>query len=139
MSRYIKWEDVVGRYPDVAKINAADGVGSYWLNYAESEIDAALAKQYTVPFSTAPDMVKDLCIDLTYYKLTYRQKNAEALISYVNSRIGALQDGNMQLVDVAGTLLSSEALPWNSTMDHPSSFGIDDPVEWNVSSEGYPT
>ena len=111
MGRYISWNDVVGRYPTAAQIKAAAGaenMGSYWLVHAEDEIDSRVACRYTVPFSPAPFLIQDLCIDLTYYKCTIRQKESESLWAYIKDRIDGIVDGTILLV-ASGSLLSTRA------------------------------
>jgi hypothetical protein len=134
MGRYIDWEEIAGRYPDVARIAGATGTGSYWLGYAESEVDARLAVRFTTPFSPAPDVVRDLCIDLTYYKMTMRQKNSEVIREDIEARFEALVNGTMALPTsytvVADTLMWSE----ESQSGYHTAFGPDDPLNWIPSS-----
>lgn len=131
MGRYIDWSVVVGRYPDAAKIAGATDMGSYWLNYAESEIDARLATMYTVPFSPVPDMVKDLCVDLTYYKMSLRQESSKPILDYIEKRIDGILKGTIALVNSGGAVLSSTEEVAYSTQ-YGSVFGVDDPINWQV-------
>lgn len=131
---YATWDMVAGRYPDAAKIYGADGVGSYWLDHAAAEIDARLALRYTVPFTPTPLLIQDLCVDLTYWKMTMRQKSSEALGAYIENRLDALATGSMSLVMSGAVLPSIADMPYSNTEQFGSSFGVDDPLNWSVDS-----
>lgn len=133
MGRYINWDDVTGRYIDAAK-KAGDGaMGSYWLTGAEDEIDGYLAAKYTVPFSPAPGVVKELCIDLTYYKMTMQQPEAEPIWNYIDYRIKAIINGTIVLT-TSGTALPQGTSAWSEGEGHHTSFGPDSPLDWHISS-----
>jgi phage gp36-like protein len=134
MGRYIEWADVTGRYIDTAKYTGGEGgVGSYWLALAESEIDAFVAPKYTVPFSPCPLPIKDLCIDLTYYKMSMRQESAKPLWEYIDYRLKAILNGTMTLTTSGSALAQGTA--WSENSGYASSFGPDDPLNWRVSSD----
>jgi len=136
MSRYITWEKVVGRYQDAAKIADASAMGSYWLHHAEDEIDAMLSPRYSVPFTgTISHVVQDLCIDLAYYKMTWRQESADKLYKYIEKRVDKLINGTMVLTDSSGSQLASNGdVPWSTTQDYSATFGVDNVLNWAVSS-----
>lgn len=134
MGRYIDWPHVTGRYGNITGSTLGAGnVGSYWLTQAEAEVDGRLAPRYTVPFTgTIPELVKDLCIDLTYYKMTIRQKESEALGKYLDKRFADIIAGTIVIpeADTTGAASSgNEAWVANS---YYSRFGNDDPVNWQV-------
>lgn len=133
MGRYIDWSDVTGRYPDVAKLVGAEAIGSYWLNYAESEVDARLGTRYTVPFSSAPEMVKDLAVDITYYRLTWRQKGSEVLKKLIDERVAGLISGTIYLPSSAAT---DKSVAWSEQdkTGYHTAFGPDNEIYWRVSS-----
>jgi len=133
MGRYIVWEDVVNRYPDAAKLGGAETVNSSWICGAEAELDARLSARYTTPLTTspAPDLVRDLCVDLTYYKANIRSKGVKALGEYIDSRFTMLINGTMALpVDVTVTTVSEAG------GSYASAFGRDDPIHWRPSADG---
>jgi len=134
MSRYIDWEDVVGRYPDAAKIGGADTVNSSFIVGAEAEVDARLAGRYTVPFSSTPPLVKDLCIDLVYCKMTSRQDSSDKLYQRYLDLIKEVMSGTVVLVSDTGTAVTNvrTALAF-STNSYRSAFGPDDAEEWSPS------
>lgn len=133
MGRYILWEDVVNRYPDAAKLGGAETVNSSWICGAEAEVDARLAVRYTTPITTspAPDLVRDLCVDLTYYKANIRSKGAKALGEYLESRFAMLVNGTMALPTGVTATTVSEA-----GGSYDSAFGRDDPEYWQPSCDG---
>jgi len=137
MSRYIQWVDVVGRYPAAAQIAGNTNVGSYWLPGAESEVDARLAGRYAVPFSTAPALVQDLCIDLTYCKMTAGQASSTEIYERYLERVTEIVAGTMLLTGADGTIIpsrsvSNPSLAWSSN-SYRSSFGPDAPENWSPS------
>ncbi len=133
MGRYIDWSHVVGRYKDAATLAEASNTGSYWLNMAEYEIDGALGARYTVPFSPAPLQVQDLCIDLTYFKMTVGKATKKDLKKYIDERIAGLIDGTIVLVTSAGNIQGDPNAAWSENSYH-TSFGPDDPVNFRVDS-----
>lgn len=134
MGRYINWDDVSGRYPDVARVSGAETISSYWLSYAEAEVDARLAVRYTTPFTpTAPDIVKDLAIDVTYYKMTLRQKGSELIKASIDDRYAALINGTMAVptsYDTATSIAWSE----QAQTGYHTAFGPDSELNWTPSS-----
>lgn len=133
MGRYIHWPDVVGRYPAAAKIVGAEGVGSYFMLHAEAEIDGRLAVRYTTPFANtpAPLLVQDLCIDLTYYKLTQQQEKAKELWTYIKDRLDSLIAGTIVLPGEFPALgLPAVRGAWLQGSSYHSAFGPDDPLNW---------
>ena len=136
MGRYINWDAVAGRYKDAATIVGAEGIGSYYLSAAEAEVDGRLAPIYAVPFATPiPEVVQDLAVDLTYYKMTLTRKGSELLKGYIDARFKDIISGTLTLVS-SGVLLTPQAprMAWGTHQDYHSQFGADDPVNWRVSS-----
>jgi len=132
MGRYVKWDDVADSYPDWAKSASANSAGNLWIPRAEDEVDARLAPRYSVPFTPVPGVVRDLCIDLAYYKLVFATDKGKELKESLKERFEALLDGSMVLT-VSGSPLASET-PWSTHQDYPTQFGVDDPVNWLPSS-----
>ena len=110
MTRYIDWEDVVDKYADVARVGGASETREPYMDAAEDEIDGWLSPRYTVPFTPCPGIVKDLCVDIAYYKMTIRQKGADVVWTYIEKRLKAILDGTLTLV-VSGTPLEITGQP----------------------------
>jgi phage gp36-like protein len=132
MGRYITWADVSNKYGDFAKGGGALESGSYWIPQAEAEVDGRLAVKYSVPFSPAPDIVKDLSIDLAYCKATLRQEGTKVK-EYVDQRFKDIIAGTLVLTTSAGVVQTSGGTAWASNSYH-SSFGLDNEVNWRVDS-----
>lgn len=134
MGRYIDWADVTGRYQAFPKAFDASAAESWLIPHAESEVDGRLAVKYTVPFSPAPYLVKDLSIDLAYYKVIFGSERAADLKTYIDDRFKAILDGSLVLTTSAGTVGQTGAYAWASNSYH-TSFGPDSEVNWKVDCE----
>ena len=142
MGRYIEWDDVAARYRNVAKEFDSPTAYAGFIYGAEAEVDARLADKYTVPFSATslgiPDLVRDLSVDLTYYRMAWRTDEADKILKRIESIFDSLNKGSLKLVTSAGaypTIDDSDAVAWSSSQNHHSSFGPDDSVNWAVSSQ----
>lgn len=141
MGRYIEWDDVTARYRNVAKEFDSPSAFAGFIDGAEAEVDARLADKYAVPFSASslgvPALVRDLAVDLTYYRMAWRSDEAEKILSRLQSIFDAVNNGSMKLVTSSGvypTTDDSDAVAWASSQGYHSSFGPDDPVNWSPSS-----
>lgn len=132
MGRYINWADITNRYPDATKIGGAADVSSAWIFGAEADLDSRLGSKFTVPFSPVPDVIKDLCIDLAYYRMVMRQKGSEPIGKLVDTRIAGMLNGTIVVAGAPET--SGSALAYVSNSYH-SAFGPDSEVNWQVSTE----
>jgi len=133
VGRYINWDDVANSYPDWPKAVSANTVGNLWIPRAEDEVDARLAPKYTVPFTPVPGLVRDLCIDLAYFKLVFASEKGEKLGKILDARFKAILDGKMILTNSAGALGTPERA-WSTHQDYPTHFGVDPDINWTVSS-----
>jgi hypothetical protein len=134
MSRYIEWDDVGNSYPDWAKAVSANTVGNLWIPRAEDEVDARLAPKYNVPFTPCPGIVRDLCIDLAYFKLVFASDKGKALGEILEKRFEALLDGSMLITTSAGRVDTGERA-WSTHQSYPTHFGVDPDINWEVSSQ----
>lgn len=131
MGRYINWADVTAKYVDFAKGPDASLAGEHHVPQAEAEVDGRLAPKYSVPFTPAPYLIKDLCVDLAYYKATIRQEGSEKIKKYIDDRFKAIIDGTLVLTTSAGPVSVAGGLAWASNSYH-SSFGMDSEINWHV-------
>jgi phage gp36-like protein len=117
-------------------MSGAEAVASYWLGYAEAEVDARLAVKYTVPFSPAPPLVKDLAIDLTYFRMTIRQKGSELIKEFIDERFAGLIGGTITLTDSSGAAMGGISTAWSEQdkSGYHTTFGPDSELNWTVSS-----
>lgn len=133
MGRYIDWGEVTGRYKDAVGLGDSTGMGSYWLTHAEAEVDGRVAPRYTVPFSPAPMQIKDLCIDLTYWKMTVGKANKKELKAYIDERFNGILAGTILLTNSLGPLQGQANDAWFENSYH-TSFGPDSPLNFRVDS-----
>lgn len=128
MGRYIDWNNITQRYPDITKIGGAAEVGSSYIYDAEAEVDARLAVRYPVPFSPVPDMIRGLTVDLAYYKATWQQEVAAILKTSLDERFAGLINGTITLT-VSGSAIAGSDRAWTDR-NFSTVFGPDDPLNW---------
>jgi hypothetical protein len=141
MSRYINWQDVANRYPKVAdKVGAGSAEAEGYIQGAEGEVDAALVDKYGAPFipgsSNVPYLVRDICVDLAYWKAMGWQNEKLGPIqkAYIDARLKQFMDGTILLTDVNGTIYQGPPFAAATSDGTRSSFGVDAPENWTVSS-----
>lgn len=141
MTRYIDWADVAGRYPaEIAKMaGGSEELKNSYIVGAEDLVDGYAAALYATPFSSGsiPGLIKDCCIDAAYLKAVIRQdpKSTQALRDSLKERLEGIRDGEIKLT-VNGTLViqSGPTDAFGTHADFGSSFGVDEPEFWSVSS-----
>lgn len=132
---YATWQDLAARYKKFAEDYDSSEAQIGFMNGADADIDARLSLRYVVPFNPVPSAIKDIAIDLAYWKMTIGQESAKELKKYIDQRLDSLSAGSTSLV-VSGTLLGTlENLPWSDTMNRRTQFGVDAPENWNVSAD----
>lgn len=131
---YINWADLVARYKKVAEDYDEDESVKGFIEGAEGEIDARLAVRYTVPFNPVPAIIKDLAIDMAYYRMYWKSDGEGQLRDFIERRIGALVTGSATIV-VSGTNLSPDVSAWSDRSGVRSVFGPDDPTNYSVSED----
>ncbi len=135
MSRYVSWQELAARYKKAAEVADTEEAQSGFIEGAEADVDARLAVRYTVPFSPVPPAIKDIVIDLAWYKMNIEQASSKPIYEYINRRLDALVAGSASLVGSSGILESSDALPWSDMQERRTMFGVDDPVDYSVSAQ----
>lgn len=136
-NRYATWEQLVRRYPAAAKASSDQDMSDAYIAPAEAEVDSRLASRYTVPFTTVPDLVRSLTIDVAYYKLTIRSDESKRLGEYLYGKdgdggiFGAIRDGKV-VVDASATPTPNAA--WVDKEYH-SRFGPDNPEDWQPDTD----
>lgn len=144
--RYTCWADIVARYPKAATIGAAnpgEANERAFILPSEGTIDASLALRYMTPVANtptlAPDAVRDIAIDLSYWKmawLTMDEKQERVLRESIDLRLAALSTGSMTLVGSGGIVIppNGSSVVWGTHQSYPNVTGIDDVANWDVSS-----
>lgn len=134
MGRYTDWSNVTGRYGSAATKGDSNDLGNYYVQGAEAELDAALAKRYTLPFTPTPPLLTDLATDMAYYRMIWMDKERGPLLKeFIDSRLKGLIDGTLILTNSAGTTLGGTDTAWSENTYH-TSFGPDSAVNWSVDS-----
>jgi phage gp36-like protein len=138
MGRYIEWDDVVNRYPELDTVSGADEMGPTHIDHAESFIDSILSSHFTPPFSSNNMTVKDLSIDNVYYRAgKFKLDNAAQVWSDTLVFIEMLKNGQASMISDSGELLGIRATGaiYSNTQSYHSSFGMDDPICWAIDSD----
>lgn len=118
--------------------------------YAESIINAYVAWRYNVPFTTAPALIKTICIDIAaYYVLrTLFTRDGvnrndyldDFLLKHLDTskKTGTLYDiynGDITVVDASGNEPAANTnMIESSTEDYIPTFDVDSDLEWAVDS-----
>lgn len=135
MSSYCTWQELAARYKKIAEDYDTAEAQTGFITGASDDIDARLSVRYSTPFNPIPGAIKDIAIDLAYWKMIVGQEQAKPLKEYIDQRLNALVCGSASLV-VSGTVLATtDALPWSDTMTRRTEFGIGDPTDFSVSAD----
>ncbi len=122
---YVDYEDVIARYSVLKTWGKSESeVTSDLIYYAEMELNGRLASHFSVPFSDSHPTVKDLTIDLCYYKalIIKDPEKAEKIHDAIIGRIDAIKEGKEYIYTGSGTVIPSGAGQeiWSPGMDfHP--------------------
>lgn len=139
MGRYIEWDDVVDRYPELNTLGGADELGPAYIDYAESFVDGLLSDKYTVPFSNNNMVIRDLAIDYVYYRAArFKFEDAASVQSAFFGVIAMIKNGDLNMVDTSGEVITGiEKIMgiYSTTESYHTAFGIDDPINWRISSD----
>lgn len=123
---YITYSEFTARYPSL-KVSSQDNIEDDLLYYAEIELNGRFASHFSVPFSANHPTVKDLTMDLAYYR-QIRLKDPEKAEKIRKSVIGRIEDikaGKEFIYTGSGTLdfdgSNTEGIQIWSTVDdyHP--------------------
>lgn len=139
MGRYIDWDNVIDRYPELNTLGGADELSSSYIVYSEAFVDGILKSHWTPPFSNNNMIVKDLVIDYCYWRAgRFKLENAVEVKSSFFETINLLKSGQLSMLDEAGNEIpgiSQGATIYSSTQSYATSFGMDDPIHWRVDSD----
>lgn len=125
---YAGYEDVIARYPMMKEIAPSPAaVNSDFIYYAEIEINSRFASHFTVPFGGTHPTIKDLTIDLAYYRMQRIKdpEKAEKIHKAIIGRIDDIKAGKEYIytgsgTTIAPTLSGRTGEIWSTDMDyHP--------------------
>lgn len=139
MGRYINWEDVIDRYPELNTLGGADQLSSAYIVYSEAFVDGILATNYTIPFSSNNMIIRDLSIDMCYWRAArFKFDDATQVKSSFFETIAMIKAGQVQMIDEAGTLIPQvKQNPgiYSSTQSYHSAFGMLPFEEQNIDQD----
>jgi len=123
---YADYDECVARYAALATWGKTPTeVSSDLIYYAEIELNGRLGSHFSVPFSADHPTVKDLTIDLAYYRAirTTDPSKAKALHAAVLGRIDDIKKGKEYIYTGSGTIILPDGADqeiWSTTQDyHP--------------------
>lgn len=127
---YITYADLVLRY-DVLKTwaDSQAEVNSGLIYYAEIELNSLMASHFSVPFSAAHPTIKDLCMDLAYYKslVTKDPEKASDVREAIIGRIENIKKGDEYIYTGSGTVIEPTGKSqeiWSPYDDHHATFSM---------------
>jgi len=125
MTTYATFKEVTTRYAVIKSWGKTEiEVSSDLIHYAEVELNSRLASHFDVPFPVAYPTIKDLTIELTYYRamLTRDPDKAVKIHDAIIGRIEDLKEGKEYIFTGSETIIPSGAdqVIWSPLMDfHP--------------------
>ena len=138
---YITYAELVERYDTIASWGGSEAVvNSGLIYYAEMELNSRLATHFAVPFSAAHPTVKDLAMDLAYWKAlrTRDPKKAKEIEDQVLGRIERIKKGEEYIYTGSGTIMlpeGSDQEVWSTTQDFHPVHSMLEPEEEQVDPE----
>lgn len=138
MGRYIEWDDIIDRYPELNTVYGADEMAPTFINYAETFVDGMLASHFTPPFSNNNMTVRDLSIDNVYYRAgKFKLDNAAQVWSDMLVHVEMLKNGDAQMITDSGELISSRASQavYSNTQSYHTAFGMDAVENWRIDED----
>lgn len=134
---YITYANVLERYPMLKTWAANSPMLNNDITYAEYEINSRLATHFSTPFSGAHPTVKDICIDLVYYRsLKIKDPDQAAKVQeMIMGRINGIKNGDEYIYTDSGTTIEPDDTKagevWSNLEDYHPTFSMldaDDPV-----------
>ena len=138
MGKYIEWDDVIDRYPELNTVSGADEMGPTHIVHAEAFIESMLASNFTPPFSSNNMTIKDLCIDNVYYRAgRFKLNNAAQVWSDSLFFMEMLKSGEASMITTSGDVAGarSAGAVYSNTQSYHSAFGMDDVEDWSIDSD----
>jgi len=130
MTTYASWDQLVERYPGMAKLGGSVEVNSSFIHAAERELESALGNYYTIPFSSNNYTATDLTIELAFirYYESHKPDWAEKKIEHFEKRIEKLIAGTMTMITTSGGAVELSSGPGgalgSTTETYHPTFGV---------------
>jgi len=138
MGRYINWDDVVDRYPEVNNLSGADEFSSAYIVYAEAFVDGTLATHFTTPFSSNNTTARDLTIDQAYWRAArFKLESAVEVNSAFLDTVRMLKKGTLAMINDSGDVITNRVSPgiFSSTQSYHSAFGMRPTIEHHIDED----
>lgn len=134
---YITYADVLERYPMLKTWAANSPYLNNDITYAEQQLNGRLATHFSTPFSGAHPTIKDICIDLVYYRtLVLKDPDQAAKIKpFIDGRFEDLKNGKEYIYTDSNTTIGPSSTLndeiWTNLDNYHATFSMldaDDPV-----------
>lgn len=108
---YITYANVLERYPMLKTWAANSPMLNNDITYAEQQLNGMLATHYSVPFSGAHPTIKDIAIDLVYYRslILKDPDHAAKMKEFIEGRIEGLKSGKEYIYTDSNTTIEPDA------------------------------
>lgn len=122
-----------------SRTNITSAETAFFIDRAESIVDAKLACQYTLPFASTPPMVETIATDMAVGRLlkqrifTQEKRNDSTWPKVFDEAMDLLDsicDGSIPLTTSSGDVIgvrTDRNVPWSSTTDYNPTFTEDAP------------
>lgn len=108
---YASYEEVITRY-SILKTwgKSITEVSSDLIYFAEMELNGRMATHFTVPFSASHPTIKDLTIELSYYRALAQTdpKKAKKIHERILGRIQHIKEGHEYIYTGSGTVITPD-------------------------------
>ena len=129
---YITYDEVVLRYPMLTTwSDSCNILTNDTIVYAEHELNSLMSTHFSVPFSGSHPTIKDLAIDLAYYRTMVAKDpdNAEKIKDAVLGRIDRIKEGKEYIITDSYTTITPDSTiaggeVWSTTMGYHPTFSM---------------
>lgn len=132
-TRYPQFSESGGMWTVANSINAA--VESAWIAPTQKRLEALLANDFTVPFSSNNATAIDMLIDMVWVRYNYpfeKDSIFARLQAAVNSFVGELRMGMSVMMLSSGYLQGNGEPVYNPEQSYHPAFGMGDPLDFRV-------
>jgi len=130
---YITYANVLERYPMLKTWAANSPFLNNDIDYAEKQLNGMLATHFSTPFSGAHPTIKDIAIDLVYYRslILKDPEQAAKIKKFIDNRIMGLKKGDEYIWTDSNTTIGPSATlndeVWTNVEDYYPTFSMLDP------------
>jgi len=127
---YITYAEVLERYSMLKTWAANSPMLNNEISYAETQVNGKLATHFSTPFSAAHPTIKDIAIDLVYYRsLILKDPDQAAKIKpFLDGRFEDLKNGKEYIMTGSNTAIGPSATlndeVWTNLEDYHPTFSV---------------